>query len=158
MVKRSRYMVTDYGRIYGRKMNNNGGHEVVQEVQMLYHQQAADLKVDRALEDEVKSARVVRIELDGQIRWTLINLYIQTVHGHHTCLIPHAGLRLVESDIIRRRKNHQVVIGTRIVVIVTEKVKLLLPLHRLLHGVEEKNLYHEYHVVGPSQLDGVLLM
>ena len=49
-----------------------------------------------------------------------------------------------------------VIIGARTVVI-TRKLKLLLP-HRLLHGVEEKNLYHEHHVVGPSQLDGVLLM
>ena len=55
MVKRSKYMDIDYGHITVHKMNSDG-HEVVQEVQMLYHQQVvADLKVDQAaLEDEVK--------------------------------------------------------------------------------------------------------
>lgn len=147
-------MDIDYGHITVQR----NGHGVVQEVQMLYQQVVADLKVDQAaLEDEAKSARVVRIELDGQIRLTLINPYIPTVHGHHTCLIPHAGRKLVENDTIRRRKSHQVVIIGARTVVITGKLKLLLP-HRLLHGVEEKNLYHEHHVVGPSQLDGVLLM
>ena len=61
-------MVTGYDHISVHKMSNNGGHEVVQEVQMLYHQQAADRKADRVLEDEVKLARVDRIEFDGRIR------------------------------------------------------------------------------------------
>ena len=46
-------MDIDYGHITVHKMNSDG-HEVVQEVQTLYQQVIADLKVDRALEDEVK--------------------------------------------------------------------------------------------------------
>ena len=61
-------MVIGYGHIFVHKMSNNGGHEVVQEAQILYHQQAADLKADQVLEDEVKLAIVDRIEFDGRIR------------------------------------------------------------------------------------------
>ena len=47
-------MDIDYGHITVHKMNSDG-HGVVQEVQMLYQQKVADLKVDQAaLEDEVK--------------------------------------------------------------------------------------------------------
>jgi len=54
MVKRSKYMDIDYGHITVHELNSDG-HGVVQEVQMLYRQVVADLKVDQAVpEAEVK--------------------------------------------------------------------------------------------------------